>query len=159
MKIGVISDTHIPASAESLPEEVLKAFEGVDMILHAGDILTMSVIDELSAIAETHAVCGNMDDPVTRSSLEAKRVIRAGDKKIGLIHGSGPPWGLARRVAKEFEDVDAVVFGHSHRAAKVVRRGVLLFNPGSPTDVIFAPFRSFGIINVDEQIDARIIRL
>ena len=158
MKIGVLSDTHIPSSAASLPEEVLKAFEGVDMILHAGDILTLSVVDELCAVAETHAVCGNMDHPATRSALEAKKVIRAGDKKIGLIHGGGPPWGLARRVAREFDDVDAVVFGHSHRAAKIVRRGTLLFNPGSPTDVVFAPFRSYGILTVHDEIDGRIVR-
>jgi len=159
MKIGVLSDTHV-SSAEEIPVEALESIRDVDLILHAGDILALSVIDELRAIAETCAVCGNMDPPVTREELPSKTSVQVAGKRIGLIHGSGAPFGLHKRVLVQFEDVDAVVFGHSHRPMSEMVDGVLLFNPGSPTDQRFAPYRSFGIINIEgDEITGTIVRL
>jgi len=159
MRIGVISDTHISSMDQELPPELLKVLEKVDLILHAGDILILPVLDELNAIAPTEAVCGNMDKAETRAALPGKRIVAAGGRKIGLIHGSGPPFGLANRVRREFDDVDIVVFGHSHRPYNKTKGGVFLFNPGSPTDTFFAPYRSCGIITIEEEITAEIIRL
>jgi len=159
MKIGVVSDTHIPESATDLPSELLQGFEGVDLILHGGDILDCSVLDELETIAPVHAVRGNMDHFPRSYGLPEKLVVEAEKFRIGLIHGHGAPDGLERRVIKEFDDVHCIVFGHAHRPFNEVIDGVLLFNPGTPTDRRFAPYRSFGILDVADRITGRIIRL
>lgn len=159
MKIGVLSDTHVTSAAE-IPAEAIESIRGVDMILHAGDIVALSVIDELRTIADVHAVCGNMDPTVTRQELPSKTTIQAGGRRIGLVHGSGAPLGLHQRVRVLFDDVDAIVFGHSHRPMSEMVDGVLMFNPGSPTDVRFAPYRSLGILNIEgDKILGAIVRL
>jgi putative phosphoesterase len=159
MKIGVLSDTHIPVSAEELPADLLKALQGADLILHAGDLVELSVLDDLRAIAPVEAVCGNMDRWDARQVLPAKRVVEAQGKRIGLIHGSGAPWSLPRRMLKEFDSVDIIVFGHSHRPLNERRKDVLLFNPGSPTDTTFAPYPSYGVLEIGDSVRAEIVRL
>ncbi len=159
MKIGVLSDTHIPVVASELPTAVLKAFDGVDLILHAGDILELSVLDALRAIAPLEAVHGNMDRWETRQALPDKRTITAIDRRIGLAHGGGAPWSLPKRMLSEFPGADIIVFGHSHCALVERRENVLLFNPGSPTDTRFAPFKSYGIIEITDTVKAEIVRL
>ncbi len=160
MKIGVLSDTHIPFAAAKLPEEIYLAFKDVDLILHAGDLIDISVIDELKKIARTEAVRGNMDEAAVVSTLPAKKIVEAGRFKIGLIHGYGSPSGLIDRLAGEFpQKVDAIVFGHSHSPLNEVKNGILFFNPGSPTDKIFANYNSYGILTVNDGIKGDIIRL
>jgi len=159
MRICVLSDTHIPVAAPALPPDLLRALEGADLILHAGDVLELSVLDELGAIAKVEAVRGNMDRPDVQQGLPVKKVVEAQGKRIGLVHGSGPPWGLCSRVLREFPDVDIIVFGHSHHPLSEQRDKVLLFNPGSPTDGRFAPYKSYGVIEITETVRAEIVRL
>jgi putative phosphoesterase len=159
MKIGVISDTHIPDAAVSLPSEIFRAFSDVDMILHAGDILEMAVIEELSELAEVRAVRGNMDHYSRAYGLPEAATIEVAGFHIGLTHGGGGPAGLARRVREQFDNVDCIVFGHSHRPSSEMLGDVLMFNPGSPTDRRFAPYRSYGILEVGDTITGRIIRI
>lgn len=161
MKIGVISDTHISGSADEIPSQIYDHFSGVDLILHAGDLLELRVLRELERIAKVKGVYGNMDLPEVRKSLPFKEIINAGKFKIGLTHGLGPPIGLRRRVKKVFrgDEVDVIVFGHSHLPLNLMEKGILFFNPGSPTDRIFAPYRSCGILVVDSEVKGRIIRL
>ena len=85
MKIGVISDTHIPYAAPRLPKEIHEAFKDVSMILHAGDLADISVLDELNKLAKTEAVYGNMDSMALQKSLPDKKIIEAGNFKIGLV--------------------------------------------------------------------------
>ncbi|NOZ20186.1 MAG: metallophosphoesterase family protein [Planctomycetes bacterium] len=159
MRIGVLSDTHV-VDASDIPVEVFETLRDVDLILHAGDILELGVIDELGALAPVHAVCGNMDPHLTREKLPGKSIINAGGKRIGLTHGSGAPFGLHNRVRARFDDVDVIVFGHSHRPMCETADGVLVFNPGSPTDVRFAPCRSFGILSIEgDDILGSIVQL
>ena len=161
-KIGVISDTHIPVYAKELPRRVIELFEGADLILHAGDSVEEIALDELNAIAPTHAVCGNMDRLRNHSLLPDKRIITVESCRIGLIHGWGAPQGLEDRIFSAFqsERLDAIVYGHSHNAHQEIRDGVLLFNPGTPTDSRFASYRSVGILTVDgEIIKGEIIRI
>ncbi len=155
MLIGVISDTHI--SHKRLPEYLLEELSGVDMILHAGDILEMAIIKELSKIAETIAVQGNMDYADVIESLPSKTVLEVSGFKIGLIHGYGPPLGIVPRVLKEFEGVDCVVFGHTHEAHIEKREGVIVFNPGSPTDRVFAAKNTVGFIEVSDVLRPKIV--
>ena len=160
MRIGVISDTHISDSAKSLPLKLLKQLQGVDLILHAGDMVIMDVLEELSRIARVEAVYGNMDTYAVRKSLPPKRIIEVGKFKLGLVHGSGPPEGVMRFVMGEFDEVDAIVFGHSHIPVSELHRRVLLFNPGSPTDKVFAPYNSFGFLDISEDgITGRLIQI
>jgi len=160
LKIVVLSDTHIPRVSTDLPGKVYDEIKGADMILHAGDFVDREVLDALKKLKKVHAVYGNMDSPELRRILKEKEVIQAGNFKIGLIHGYGAPRDLIGTVKAEFPGVDAIVFGHSHEPANVVKDGILFFNPGSPTDTVFAAKKTFGILEVtDKKIEGRIVVL
>lgn len=147
----MLSDTHIPNAAVDMPAKVYVALEGVDLILHAGDMATPEALEKIEGIAKVKAVRGNMDRFPTLKELPIKSVVEIGGVRIGLIHGYGPPHDLADRIGHEFEDVDAIVFGHTHRPMNEVRNGVLYFNPGSPTDKIFSASNTFGILTIKNK--------
>jgi hypothetical protein len=160
MRIGVISDTHIPISAKEIPKVVYEVFRGVDLILHAGDLVEISVLRELKKMAEVKAVVGNMDSSEVIQVLPKREIIEINNFRIGLVHGYGPPIGLEKRVRSEFEDkIDIIVYGHSHHPENKTKDGILFFNPGSPTDKIFSPYNSYGIIQIDDKINAEIIKV
>lgn len=130
--IGVISDTHIPTRSVKIPEKVFEVFEGVDMILHAGDLECDSVIEELETIAPVVCVRGNCD---TNSNLNEAEVIDIEDVKVGLTHGVVYPRGDTQQlyyIAKEL-GVDVLVSGHTHQPMVEKIGDVILLNPGSPT--------------------------
>jgi putative phosphoesterase len=145
MLVGLISDTHLSGAA--LPRAVHQAFQGVDMILHAGDLVTPGVLDALAEIAPVTAVHGNMDVPAACVALPDRTVIEVAGKRIGLIHGHGVPHpdrvlrepldfeALHRYLWDQFDDdpPDCIVYGHTHHAHIAVFRGVLMVNPGSAT--------------------------
>lgn len=161
MKILVLADTHIPRAAADLPKEIYDEIPDVDMIIHAGDLVEKELLEKLTALKETRAVCGNMDASNLQHILSQKEVIQVEKVKIGLIHGYGAPNDILETVRGEFDSsVDAIIFGHSHAAVNMVRDGVLFFNPGSPTDKIFAASNSYGILEINgKKIDARIVEL
>lgn len=150
-RILVLSDTHIPRVAHDLPKKVYDAIETVDLILHAGDFVEKDLLDKLMTLKDTRAVYGNMDGQNLHHLLKQKEIIKIGGFRIGLIHGYGAPRDLVETVAAQFKDVEAIVFGHSHAALNEMRSGVLFFNPGSPTDTIFASYNSFGILEVSDK--------
>ncbi|MFA6450355.1 MAG: metallophosphoesterase family protein [bacterium] len=162
-KIGVISDTHIPTAARALPAMISDLFDGVDMILHAGDLVSESVLDDLALIAPVMAVRGNMDLSSEFNPLKRIVDIEGEGVLIGLIHGWGAPGDLPMRVLGEFEKKpkpDCIVFGHSHQPFNEFFGGVLMFNPGSPTDKRFAPYFSVGILTVSGgAVSGEIIKL
>jgi len=160
MKIGIVSDTHIPKAALDLPEDVYNDFVSVDLILHAGDLVELAVIRNLEKIAPVKAVYGNMDMHEVKETLPMKDIIKVGKFRIGLIHGYGHPNSLIRVVRTEFDkNIDAIVFGHSHLPLNEKSGNTLFFNPGSPTDKVFAPYNSYGILEVGKEIIGRIIRV
>ncbi|MGB9887950.1 MAG: metallophosphoesterase family protein [Moorellales bacterium] len=160
MKILVLSDTHLRRPGERLPDEVEKAAAAADLIVHCGDMQTLSAYEYLRGLGRVVAVRGNTDEPALKKALPDRTVFEAAGRRIGVVHGWGAPWGLAGRVAALFSGVDAVLFGHSHRPQREVRNGVLLFNPGSPTDRLFAPYNSYGILEVGPQeMKAHIVRI
>jgi uncharacterized protein len=177
MKIGVISDTHISTrlldarqlasrlinkvtmTADELVEIVRPHFAGVDLIIHAGDWVSYPMVEALEELAPVEGVAGNMDPYEVSSRLPARKTIRAGGKRIGIIHGSGNPNGMEVRLRREFEEVDLIVFGHSHHSFFAPVNGTLMFNPGSPTDQRWAPTRSIGILHLDPEIRAEVIAL
>ncbi len=149
MLLGVISDTHIPKVGRTIPGEVLERLAGVDLILHAGDLVSLEALEQLERIAPVEAVCGNMDWPEVRGVLPESKVLDLEGLKVGLTHGSGAPLGIEKRVLREFEGVDVVVFGHTHTALMEERKGVLLLNPGSPNDTRFHPKRSLILLRIE----------
>ncbi len=160
MKIGVISDTHIPINCENIPDKIREFFNGVDMIIHAGDLTELCVLEQLAKITpKVIAVYGNMDSRQTHGKLPQKKIIKAGKFKIGLIHGWGSPKDLVARVADEFKNVDVIIFGHSHKPLNEIKNGVLFFNPGSATDTVFSEKRTIGILEVTDKITGRIIAI
>lgn len=160
MKILVLADTHIPRAASDLPKEIYRVIKNVDMILHAGDLVEKDFLDKLKKLKETKAVYGNMDSKLLHETLKPKEVIQAGKFRIGLIHGHGAPSDILNTVKTEFGKVDAIVFGHSHTPMNSTKEGVLFFNPGSATDRIFAPYNSYGILEVtDKKIEGSIVKL
>jgi len=155
MKIGILSDTHIPEQVDALPGEVISGLKGADVILHAGDLVDLKVFDILKKIAgEVFAVYGNMDYPAVRQKLPQKIILEYEGLRIGLFHGKGAAENiipLLKEVFKE-DNLQIVVFGHSHQALVTREDGILYFNPGSPTDKIYAPFNSYGILEIEKGI-------
>lgn len=160
MEIGVIADTHLAHANRLLVKAVEEHFKNADLILHAGDLTSMAVLDAFKG-KEIVAVAGNSDSREIRQRLSKKEVITAGGYRIGLIHGWGSPVGIEKRVASSFdEDVQCVIFGHSHRAVNHMRDEILYFNPGSFSGGLFSLWKSsIGILTIDREIHARIIRL
>ena len=151
MRIGVITDTHARTLGE-IPDPILVALAEVDLIIHAGDFTGMAVLEGLRALGEVKAVCGNMDSGELKRMLPQKELFVANGKKIGLMHGSGGPWGIASRMRQMFSDVDIIIYGHSHELGNQYIDGCLLFNPGQARD-------SFGLLTIGDEIKAEVIRV
>ena len=134
--IGVISDTHVPARASSLPPEIFRLFKGADLILHAGDLEEESVLEELGTLAPVEAVAGNMDPANLKSRLGIGKIIDLGEISLGLMHGAGMPRGVPDLVLSRFEGhaIQGLIFGHSHVPFLEQRGDLLLLNPGSTAD-------------------------
>ena len=149
MKIGVLADTHIPELLPALPPSVLELLRGVDIILHLGDVCELAVLQQLEPIAQTYAVYGDSDSAQVRQYLQEKQRLEFANRAVGLIHGHHAWEGgfgtrlsyrmsaakrsaaLLDAVLREFDNVDAIVFGHSHEPYIKMHGAVLLFNPGS----------------------------
>ena len=134
MKIGLISDTHVPNRISRIPSKVFEVFSDVDLIMHAGDLCELSVIHDLEEIAPVVAVQGNMD-AFNGLNLSKSKVTVAEDVRIGLNHGDIRPRGDTQQLyymAKEL-DVDIMVTGHTHVPMIEQVKDVLLVNPGSPS--------------------------
>jgi len=159
MRVGVLSDTHVPAIQQALPPKIFELFQGVDLILHAGDIVELSLLDELRRIAPVEAVAGNMDPDEVHRTLPAKKVLSLGKYKVGLIHGKYRIDIQREMVRKEFGDVDLIVYGHSHTPFWGKVDGLYFLNPGSPTDKRHAPYNSVALLEIGEELKANIIRL
>lgn len=153
MRIGVISDTHLDEPNHDLANLSEGLFADVEMIIHAGDLTNIRVLDAF-ADKDVRAVCGNMDRGLAASSLPAELIIQAGSYRIGLTHGWGAKQNLEERIRARFEDVDAIVYGHSHKPANHLIDSVLMFNPGAFSGSYpFGRKRSVGLLTLNEEND------
>jgi len=152
-RIGVISDTHIP-HFKQLPEAIWTHFAGVELIVHAGDLSVLSVLNELETIASVVAVQGNIETEEVVLKLPIKREIVVGGCRIGIVHILGDGRNYQKKTRREFPDAHVVVFGHSHNPYNQQHDGQLLFNPGSATDRRRQPSCSIGQLIIDDEANS-----
>jgi len=157
--VGLLSDTHIPRRLRRMPRAVLEALDGVDLILHAGDVDDPAALEPLRALAPVYAVRGNIhiqDFSDGGATLPAVITLQIAGHRVVLTHGHQPGalgfflkgldvlaqsvrltdkgqtnWRIARRLARLYPEADVVVFGHSHRAHVEWIGHQMLVNPGA----------------------------
>lgn len=146
-EIGVIADTHIPTRGRFISPRIFSLFDGVQLILHAGDLVDEKVLDELRALAPVEAVAGNMDPRHLHRQLGRLKLIKIGRVAVGLLHGDvGGRYVDFGAVANLFKPArpQVIVFGHLHEALNRVVDDILYFNPGSALDPRRTPLPSCG---------------
>lgn len=154
----VFADTHIPRRAKGLPERLLPYLAEADLILHAGDLLDPALLDELALYAPVRAVKGNVDPPEV--DLPETLEFDFGGARVAMIHDSGRREGRRRRLARRFPEARVIVFGHSHIPFLEDEDGLLLLNPGSPTDKRRQPEHTFALLRVERgEVRAEILVL
>jgi len=160
MLIGVISDTHIPERADKIPEAVFEALKDVEMIFHAGDLVSLDVLQNLEKLAPTWCVQGNMDR-MYGLKLPKQKMVEIDGIKIGLDHGEVYPRGDTQQlkyIGMEM-GIDVLISGHTHISFIKEIDNMLLLNPGSPT-VPRLSDPSVMVLEIDNKgIDARIIKI
>lgn len=160
MRIVVLSDTHAPRRWKSCPPAVAAQLRGADLIMHAGDVCTAAVLDELAQYAPVTAVAGNNDGPdVEAWGADETAALAPEGLRVAMIHDSGPAAGRLPRMRARFPAADLVVFGHSHIPLDDEGGGLRIFNPGSPTDRRRQPHGTLGVLQVADAtlVEARIV--
>jgi len=147
-RVAVVADTHCPEFLERLPDRLFEVLDGVDLVLHAGDINSELTLAALGRLARVEAVKGDHDGSL--ANLPASREVTVEGKRIVVVHGQRSRWieepstllwtlslgyfrpkrGLQRALRRRFPQADAIVYGHTHRSQAETIKGVLLFNPG-----------------------------
>lgn len=156
IKVGILSDTHV-RKGRFLPSIVWENIADADLIMHAGDIGSKTLLEDLELIAPVVAVRGNGDFLIP--GLPEKKIHKIGGLKVGLVHGDqGKGKNALERAYNTFRDydLDLIIFGHSHIPIKKTVNGLLLFNPGSPTVKRGQKYHSLGILTI--QADSFDIR-
>jgi len=100
-----------------------------------------------------------MDNEEARRALPERLLVEVEGLKVGLIHGWGQPFGLEDKLKKKFDEIDCLVFGHTHRPCNKVKDGVLYFNPGSATDRLFTKLNTVGILEIGDGVKGKIVEV
>ncbi|HLI39575.1 MAG TPA: metallophosphoesterase family protein [Streptosporangiaceae bacterium] len=149
MRVIVLADTHAPRRWRSCPPRVARYLRSADVILHAGDVCTAAVLEELSGYAPVRAVLGNNDGPdVAAWGATATAELDLGGLRVAMIHDSGPSAGRIARLRRRFPGAGLVVFGHSHIPLDQSGGDLRIFNPGSPTDRRRQPHGTLGVLRI-----------
>jgi uncharacterized protein len=149
VEIAIIADTHMPRGHRRLPDECIRRLRDADVILHAGDLMRISVLEALEEYGLVVAVHGNVDDAEVRARLPERRVVTAEGARIGMVHDAGPALDRIGRLRAQFPTEHAVVFGHSHIPLhERAPDGFQIFNPGSPTERRRARSHTMGIAQI-----------
>jgi uncharacterized protein len=162
VRIVVISDTHAPRRWKSCPPAVAAELRGADLILHAGDVCTAAVLDELAQYAPVAAVLGNNDGPdVAAWGAAETAALEPEGLPVAMIHDSGASAGRLPRMRARFPAAKLVVFGHSHIPLDAADDTLRIFNPGSPTDRRRQPHGTLGVMTVADGtlVEARIVEV
>ncbi|HEV2770947.1 MAG TPA: metallophosphoesterase family protein [Solirubrobacteraceae bacterium] len=150
-RLALIADTHLPRGRRSLPASCLAHLRAADAIVHAGDLSTAAVLEELEALGPpVHAVRGNVDDAAVRARLPEVTEVPAGEALLVVVHDAGPARGRLARLRRRFPTADAVIFGHSHIPLhEQAQDGFQIFNPGSPTERRRQPRHTMGLAEAE----------
>jgi uncharacterized protein len=145
MRLLLISDTHLPVRAKKLPAPVWDAVDDADVVIHAGDWVSVELLDELESRAARLVGCwGNNDGPELRARLPEVARVTLDGLSVAVVHETGPAKGREERCAAAYPGVDLLVFGHSHIPWDTTGPGGLrLLNPGSPTDRRRQPYCTY----------------
>jgi uncharacterized protein len=160
LKIVVLSDTHSD-SISSLPEKLVKELSTSDMIIHAGDFTGKQLVEDLRKLGKLRGVYGNIDGPDVRRELPEIDTVEVEGFRIGINHPAegGSPTAIEQRIRKKFQDVDAIIHGHSHRTKNEKKDAILWFNPGSATGKFPAFKKSYGVLTIGDGIKGEIFDL
>ena len=151
LTLALVADTHLPRGRRRLPEACLDRLRSADLIVHAGDITTVAVLDELEALGPpVAAVYGNVDEPALSERLPETLTLAVGGVTLGLVHDAGPAPGRLARLRRRFPEAMAVIFGHSHIPLHERDGAFEIFNPGSPTERRRAPRHTVGVATVED---------
>lgn len=160
MRVVVLADTHAPRRWRGVPPGVAEHLRTAELILHAGDVCTVDVLDELSGYAPVRAVRGNNDGPdIAAWGAPDRLVMDIDGLAVGMIHDSGAATGRLARMRRAFPECQLVVFGHSHIPMDISEVGLRLFNPGSPSDRRRQPRGTLGVLEIEggRLLEARIL--
>ncbi|NAT11124.1 metallophosphoesterase [ANME-1 cluster archaeon AG-394-G06] len=161
MKIVVLSDTHANDLTD-LDERILEDLNRGDLIIHAGDYTSRSFLDQLMELGDFKGVHGNMDPEEIKAELPGEAIFEFEGFRIGVTHPSegGSPLGLVERVKSKLgDDLDLIIYGHSHKPGIKREGGTIFFNPGSATGAFPAKYKTYGIITIADKIEVRIVSL
>ncbi len=162
-RLLIMADTHLPKRGRDLPDELWRAVDDADVVIHAGDWVVPSLLDALEDRAKRLVgVYGNNDGAELRERLPEVARDRIGGVRVAVVHETGPAAGRERRCQERFGDTDVVVFGHSHIPWDTTSNtGLRLLNPGSPTDRRKQPFCTYMTATADNGSlrDLRLHRL
>jgi putative phosphoesterase len=132
-----------------LPEQCVKLLRAADLVLHAGDFVSVAFLEELRALGRpVEAVCGNMDEPALKEKLPKESVVDVGGVRIGMVHDAGPRLGREARLAARFPECEAVVYGHTHVPQVERFQHLWVLNPGSPTDKRRQPVHTMLVLRL-----------
>lgn len=145
----MLADTHAPRRWTSCPPAVAARLRRADLILHAGDVCTADVLDELAQYAPVRVVAGNNDGPdVAAWGAPEVAELDLDGLRVAMLHDSGQAAGRLRRMRRRFPGAGLVVFGHSHIPLDESGEGIRVFNPGSPTDRRRQPHGTIGVLRI-----------
>ncbi|WP_347550190.1 metallophosphoesterase family protein [Pseudalkalibacillus hwajinpoensis] len=152
MNVIIISDTHMPRMAKQFPEVLEVELRKADLIIHAGDWKTKQVYEELTQFAPVTGVYGNVDESFFYENFQNKIILDLKSHRIGVTHGHGKGKTTEKRAVDHFQDdeVELILFGHSHIPLHKGYEGKIIFNPGSPTDKRKQSHYSFGKLTLQE---------
>lgn len=161
LRLVLVSDTHIPKRARTLPEALLAAMDDADVVIHAGDWVDAPTLDLFEARSRRLiAVYGNNDHGELRERLPEVQTAELGGLRFAAVHETGQAAGRELRCAAAFPDTDVLVFGHSHIPWDTTApNGLRLLNPGSPTDRRRQPTGTFLTATVTDRAltDVRLV--
>lgn len=152
MRLLLIADTHVPKRARELPARLWNEVAEADVVVHAGDWVTVELVDELQSRSARLVGCwGNNDGPAVRARLPERADVTLAGVRLTVVHETGASAGREARMSRLYPGRDLLVFGHSHIPwDTTTSTGLRLLNPGSPTDRRRQPFCSYMTATLDD---------
>ena len=162
-RLLLLADTHVPTRARQLPEQVWRAVDEADVVVHAGDWVDAATLDALrERSSRLVGVWGNNDGDELRARLPFVASTTVDGIRLSVVHETGGAASREKRIDAEYPDTDLLVFGHSHIPWDTTTpRGLRLLNPGSPTDRRRQPHRTYMTLTLDAGVvnDVRLVSI